>query len=425
MHDFGITRFIQPIRWHKHQLIKASYSIFHASTPSSPILIYLPPGPVLPESAQEEERVISALHAASAATVARINYRASSAHPYPTPYHDVLFGYDWIKENMLRDEFGRSILGRLAVCGQLVGGSLATMLALTECRSGESRIVAAAINNPVTDWVFPDELPFMNPSELPEPMAADETTFPAEQDPADSWNEPKVEQTVLKPVSTRRRRTAKPPPQTSWQAYGDNTIIPTLTLSAERDMLFRRPEHYFDRFASPIHFFRSPHAQLVLPLDDDVSASQQPDDTLDIETRLALNHFSTFNETVKTPPIVPFLARCRAYARGYPQAGTKLALPRWHLTAGSHSPLSDHTLELAKVLRRSIARQALKVHTGRTKWHDLIEKKQYAELAQEQVQLVTHERVGLWGMHEENPNWEHQVQDIGDWIKQRLEPGSD
>jgi acetyl esterase/lipase len=137
---------------------------------------------VVPKREDEEHRVITTLRDSAGVTVARINYRASPDHQYPTPFHDMLFGWDWIRENLLVDEFKRPYLARLGVCGELIGGSLATMLALTECRLGESRIAAAAVNNPIVDWVFPDELPVVDPSELPEPMAPDETAFPADED---------------------------------------------------------------------------------------------------------------------------------------------------------------------------------------------------------------------------------------------------
>ncbi|KAJ8104449.1 hypothetical protein OPT61_g10750 [Boeremia exigua] len=133
--------------------------VYHALDASAPILLYLPPGPVVPPDPDAEERVIAALRASSAATVVRINYRASSQHQFPTPNHDVLYGYDWIQENMLLDGAQKPYAARIGICGELMGGSIATMLALTECRVGESRIIAAAVNNPIVDWVFPDDLP--------------------------------------------------------------------------------------------------------------------------------------------------------------------------------------------------------------------------------------------------------------------------
>ncbi|KAF2847442.1 alpha/beta-hydrolase [Plenodomus tracheiphilus IPT5] len=390
--------------------------VYHAAAKTSPILVYLPPGPVLPGHAEEEEHIISCLSASSAATIARIHYRASSAHQYPTPFHDVLTGYDWIQQNLLRDAFDRPYLGRLGVCGQLVGGSLATMLALTECRVGEPRIAAAAVNNPIVDWVFPDELPAVSPSELPEPTGADDTALPADQDPA----------TLLPVAKTSRKRpkpTTKKSPLTAWQAHGDNTMIPTPTLSAERDMLFRRPDDYFDRFASPIHFFRSPHAQMVCPEQDDIAASQQPDsdELLDMEVQFALNHYASFHGKTKTSPAVATLSRCRAYARNYPQAGTSLKLPAWHMTTGLQSPLADQTLELVKVIQRSLARQRLKSQSGRTRWLNVSEKTTYEQWAQEQVRLQTRPGVGLWSPQNDDTNWTIPVDEVGAWMKLRLE----
>ncbi|KAF1829161.1 alpha/beta-hydrolase [Decorospora gaudefroyi] len=401
--------------------------IFHAPTASAPILLYLPPGPVLPACSQEEERVISTLRESSAATVVRVNYRASSAHQYPTPCHDVLTGYDWVRDNLLLDKFNRPYLARLGVCGELIGGALATMLALTECRLGESRIVAAAVNNPLVDWVFPDDFPVVSPEQLPEPQFGDETALPADDDLADSWTTRKIDQDVPnpepEPEPKHRKRKPKPPPLTAWQAHGDNAILPTLTLSGERDVLFRRSEHYFDRFASPMHFFRSPHAQLVFPQQDDNFASQQPDVLLDIETQLALNHYSTFDNNMQAAPGVPTLERCRAYARIYPPAGANISLPVWNITTGLQSPLSDQSLELAKMIRRSIARQTLKSHSGRTRWHNAAEKDQYEEFAQGRVQLNAYQGLGLWTQQDHNKDWKQHVEEIGVWMKQRLEPG--
>ncbi|KAH9876500.1 hypothetical protein J1614_003631 [Plenodomus biglobosus] len=393
------------------------HSVYHATTKASPILIYLPPGPVLPGHAEEEERIISSLAASSAATIARINYRASSSHQYPAPVHDVLSGYDWIQEHLLRDDFQRPYLARLGVCGQLVGGSLATMLALTECRVGETRVAAAAVNNPIVDWVFPDELPSVSNSDLPEPMGADETAFPADDDAAAATPLPSPKSTARKRPKTRTKKSSL----TAWQAHNNNAIIPTLTLSAERDMLFRRPDDYFDRFASPIHFFRSPHAHMVLPEQDHIAASQQPDELLDIEAQFALNYYASSNGKTKASPAVATLSRCRAYARNYPQAGGSLKLPVWHMTTGLQSPISDQTLELAKVIQRSLARQRLKSQSGRVRWLDVSERKSYEQWAEEQVQLQTHQGVGLWSPQDDDKNWITRVEKVGGWMKQRLD----
>jgi acetyl esterase/lipase len=396
------------------------HSIFHASKPSSPVIIHLPSGPVLPSCPDEENAVISLLRETTGATIARINYRASSTHQYPVPFHDVLYGYDWIRDNLLRDEFKRPYIARLGICGELVGGSLATMLALTECRLGESRIGAAAVNSPIADWVFPDELPVVDPAELPEPIAPDETAFPADADIMDSHRNVAE---VAKPVRKPRKRAPKSPPQTAWQRYGDNQAIPALTLSAERDILFRRPEDYLDRFASPIHFFRSPHAQLILPQQDDIFASQQPDEVLDVEAQMSVDHYNSVIQQAPPAPEVPILSRCRAYARNYPPAGSNIALPAWRITVGMESPLSDQASELAKVLRRSIARHSLKSHAGRTRWHDKPEKHMYEEHAEERVQLEKVKGIGLW-TEQADDTWEKSVRTVGAWLNERLKLGN-
>lgn len=336
----------------------------------------------------------------------------------------MLLGYDWVREHVLIDEFERPYLARMGVCGELVGGSLATMLALTECRVGESRIGAAAINNPIVDWVFPDELPAVQPENLPEPQYGDETQLPADEDMAGSLAIREATENLQPEKKRGRKRSSKTLPPTSWQAHGENETIPTVVLSERRDVLFKKPQDYFDRFASPLHFFRSPHAQLILPPQDDIFASQQPDELLDIETQMAMNHYATFEDAIKAPPAVPTLSRCRAYARNYPPAGTRLTLPLWNITSGLSSPLNDTTNELAKHLRRSIARQILKTHSGRSRWHDAAEKKQYEEIAQDRVGLNSYEGVGLWSQQDPDSATRPRVEEIGAWMKRHLEPGT-
>lgn len=395
--------------------------IFHALGASSPVLLYLPPGPVIPDSSEAEEEVINALRASSAATVVRINHRASSQHQFPTPYHDVLYGYDWVQENLLLDGSQKPYTARLGVCGELMGGSIATMLALTECRVGESRVVAAAVNNPIADWVFPDDLPPVSASELPEPVSSEETAFPAEDDMMASFKALKVGE--LPKAKAKRKRKSKAVPLTSWQAWADSSIIPTLPLAEMRSVLFRRQEDIFDRFASPIHFFRSPHAQLLMPQIVD-PALAQPDYALDPEIQMSLNHYESFNDSTTAVELgTPELTRCRSYARVYPQAGSgKVSLPAWNITTGAQSPLHDQAAELAKVLRRSIARHAMKSQTGRTRAHDPSEKQYYEEYAGSRVLFETHPDTGLWSQLVRETQARRHIEGIGSWMKQCLAP---
>lgn len=83
---------------------------------------------------------------------------------------------------------------------------MATTLALTECRTDENAaVVAAAVNNAVFDWINIDK-------------AADDS---------------------LKVGESHASR------------------IVSSELCRQRTVLFRKPEDYFDPFASPILFFRA------------------------------------------------------------------------------------------------------------------------------------------------------------------------
>lgn len=371
----------------------------------------------MPDLPEEEERVISTLAATSRATIARVNYRASSQQQFPTPIHDVLLAYDWVRENLLQDGFARPVIGRVGVCGELMGGSLAVMLALTECRSGESRIGAASVNNPIVDWVFPEDLPAVSVTELLEPATPDETALLADGDPMALTNRSEPEA----PRATKTsKRSGKSPPLTAWQLHGDNTAIPTPTLSAERDSLFRRPEDYFDRFASPIHFFRSPHGMLLYPKHDDAWASEQPDSLIDIETQMDINHYQSFEEPTTPKPELPVLAKCRAYARIYPPAGSNLNLPDWRITAGSQNPLLGQGSELTKMIRRNLARHTLKKRMGRVRWQDDAEKLYYEDYAKSRVLMETVDGLGLWTHQVTNQQWQAQVEQTGLWMKESL-----
>ncbi|KAI1095608.1 hypothetical protein F5B19DRAFT_440247 [Rostrohypoxylon terebratum] len=120
------------------------HNVARASSPD-PLLIYLPPystafsdGPVaLPTFAQRRPTAV-------------INYRWAGYYPFgniasrftrsgrqfkkvlswPTPLHDILKGYDWIKENLGPDE--TRARWDIYVYGSYLGASLATSLALTE-----------------------------------------------------------------------------------------------------------------------------------------------------------------------------------------------------------------------------------------------------------------------------------------------------
>lgn len=398
--------------------------VFYGPKASAPILIYLPSGPLSPDDGAEEHAV-AALSAATKATIARVNYRCPPEKTWPTPIHDVMNGHDWIIDNMLAEQ---ALTARLGVCGELFGGSLATSLALTECRIGESRIVAAAVNNPIADWVFPDELPVAYPAALPEPSAPDETYFPADQDHMSAYSEDAQKQAkaTLTKAGKPRKRAKRAPKKTAWLRNSDNPLIPTRDLMSTRNALFSKPSLVFDRFVSPIHFFRSPHGEYIIPVKDQSSISSSPSDIPldqhDFETLMVISHYESYVKYEDSETEPPVLTRCRAYARNYPPATSLLRLPEWHLTSGTTSPLLDQATELTKMIKRSIAKQHLLKTASKASRTDPATKKQCEAWAEERVTLLERSGTGLW-TRSDGPDTQHQLQDVGHWLQRRLHDG--
>ncbi|KAL9070106.1 MAG: hypothetical protein Q9157_005930 [Trypethelium eluteriae] len=253
----------------------------------------------------------------ASATVVQVNYRLSRRVCYPTPIHDVLAGYDWIVEHLVPKHtyFSTSRQGkrtfnnaRLYVCGELIGGSLASMLALTECRIGSKGIGAAFVNNPIVDWVSLEDFH----SQLP--ALGDRTN-----------NKMNASQSI------GRSRCRKSRPRTlSHTLFASNSCLPTSSLLSARSKLFGSTSSYFDPFASPILFFRTTG---VIP-----AASHDCDEP-------------------SSPPLiggeekVTTIAR-KAYLK-YPPSYTALRLPTFLIGVGAQNPLRDQGEEFAALLRRT------------------------------------------------------------------------
>lgn len=282
------------------------------------MILLLPRGPLL-SSTEDDHANASYLRSRLPFTVAQVNYRLGKSHPYPTPIHDVLAGYDWIHEHLLPKRSitraGRADhLGRICVVGELLGGSLATMLALTECRKGEPGVVAAAVNNPLADWVQPED-----------------------------------DLDVTSPKSSLAKFDQK---------YAG---LEMADLIRARSNYFVKPETYFDPFASPLLFFRTPGS--VIPSDrrsevDDLellSAIEREDFhrqqmILSGMSNITLQDIATAADEVR--PTSP-----RKATRLFPSKNLHLDLPTFHISTGRTSPLSDQALELSQVLRKSTIRQ--------------------------------------------------------------------
>lgn len=260
-------------------------------------------------------------------TVVQVNYRVGSVNQYPTPVHDVLAGYDWAHEHLLPKRSitrtGRSEhVGRICVFGELLGGSLATMLALTECRKGEPGIVAAAVNNPLADWVQPED-----------------------------------EIHVTAPKSSLAK---------FGQSYNGLEITDLLRA---RGNCFPKPETYFDPFASPLLFFRSPG--IAVPsnsrteLDDlELLSAIEREDFHRQQALLSGMSNVTLQDIASGADETKPATSTRKAPRLFPNANLKLDLPSFHIATGNTSPLSDQARELSQVLRKSFIRQH-RAHHGR------------------------------------------------------------
>jgi acetyl esterase/lipase len=354
----------------------------------SPIIIYLPTGPAAADSSlikADDGEIVTALSAATNAYVVRVNYRLGDGVHYPTPIHDVLTGYDWVKKNMSPSGTASSRYPlRVGVCGQLIGGSLATMLALTESRMGESCIAAAAVNAPIVDWMFPEPEPGFVASEIESDRRS------GGSDEADSSGFA----SILKSKTKK-----KPKKASSWELYHHDATLPASSLLNVRNTIFRKPANYFDSFASPILFFRSPGVDVPLPV-------------LDIPSD---------EELIEQTPSIR-----RKVHRAFPPTGSSLRIPDMRISIGIQSPLYDQGEELVLLLRRSIMRSHHKSSSRQpydrfdeaSQDEDAVTQRALAE-AERRVEFHVNSDTGLWGCESE-PNSRTNVIEAGAWLRKVL-----
>ncbi len=276
------------------------------------VVLYLPTG--LSSTSQEpNELTLDHLRASINLPLVRINYRIGKTDRFPAPLHDVLAGYDWVLENLLptppaaRGERSES-LGKVAVYGELVGGGLATALALTECRIGEPGVVATAVSNPIVDWLALDE---------------------------------------------KSKSSTPPESKSGGSPTADTSMISLRELQHLRSQVFAKPSHYFDPFASPLLFFRSAGVD-ASPDHGDVPQDNLEHllDSSDVESEDGSNAeeiLATSDNSI--PP-----AKRRA-SRRFPSKKMGLQLPSFYISASEGSPLTGQAIELAHHLRASFVRQ--------------------------------------------------------------------
>ena len=220
------------------------------------------------------------------------------------------------------------------------------MLALTECfytpQDLEPRgISALAVGNPILDWTA-----------LAKSDAAQKT-----------------------PQMTNFRRTgdsAKSAKDDSLSANG---------LCDIRDTCFSKAETYFDPFASPLLFFRTPSCEI-------------PDETA-APTEHNLLNGGLKDENPLSPPV-----KKRRSARKYPPTGSNLLLPWTRMEAGKDCVLKDQGVDLIEMMRKSFRR--LEVES----------KADEKTVIERDFDVLEREGIGLWD--------EHHTLKIGQWFGEQL-----
>lgn len=191
------------------------------------------------------------------------------------------------------------------------------MLALTECHESRQGICAAAVGNPIVDWTA------LSPTGLDAVGSNDNENLLMSRTP-DFKEDPL-------------------------------SVHDLLTL---RTMYFTKPEKYFDPFASPSLFFRTPSSDLpreILPI-----------------------NFSNGNSEAEETLVEP--AKKRRSHRKYPPTGSGLLLPHMRVEVGKHIALEDQGVEFVDLMKRS--------HEKASSEH---------EVAKTSCDLMKRDSPGLWG----------------------------
>ncbi|KAI4851107.1 hypothetical protein E4T45_05218, partial [Aureobasidium sp. EXF-8846] len=309
--------------------------------------------------------------------------------------------YDWVLEHLIPSRSfyrpGRSANHRvkLAVCGELIGGSLAAMLTLTECRLQGPYVAAAAINEPILSWAFPEE---------------DEPEYKTSVDRLSSY---------IQGLQTGRKSRAKAKPhQTSFSTFGENGIINASTLLKARHSLFRRPEDYFDTFASPIFNFRTPGVPIPppppkAPADEFAElALFERDDFYRQQMQMSSLSYRLQNPD-KQEADIPEAKKPRKSHRRWPNAGSGLRIPQMRISSAIASPLSDQTEEFARLIQKSIVSQETK--TVEAEGDDMAKEAAYM-LAERQIHHRRPESLRLWSLGQT-----HDLRHIAHWFEHILE----
>lgn len=294
---------------HLYRTLLTASSIYHPPTPPSPqrhIILYLPR---CGAPANSETAPLPALASSSGSIVVCLYYRVSTRYQFPIPIHDVLAGYDWIRKHLVGggpENWSKN--AKIGVCGEFLGGSLASMLALTECHSRkQGSIAAAGIGNPVADWTS-----LVFEGEATEDLSTNSTLHTA-------------------PIK-------KKPPSSDTIPWTGRSLSTESLLSA-RNSLFSKEDRFFDPFASPLLFFRGPAFYL--------KGIQLPESAVSSATTDTMAEQPNDEDSAS-------IIRNRLSHRKYPPRNSGLCLPQMRVELGGKNILKEQGLEFVKLMRRSV-----------------------------------------------------------------------
>ena len=168
------------------------------------------------------------------------------------------------------------------------------------------------------------------------------------------------------------------------QTDSDGVVVRPLSVSgllATRTTYFPTPETYFDPFASPLLFFRTPSSEI--PND-----SRAPNEH-------GLPNGNPEDENSLSQPV-----KKRRSARKYPPAGSNLILPWTKVEVGKDWVLKDQGADLIEMMRKSYKRSEAERPAEAT------------NPVKREFEVMEREGLGLWD--------EKDVLEIGQWFGEVL-----
>lgn len=221
---------------------------------------------------------------------------------------------------------------------------MATMLALTECRNPASNadlqgISAVAVGNPILDWtgLFDSTKAHLGLRHSSNKLVRREYNFPPSH---------------------------------------NNQMMTISGLLNVRSVFFRKAETYFDPFASPLLFFRSP--SMDIPNEYSVASTNVSSNNPEVEGG-SLEH-----------------VKKRRSHRRYPPTGIDLVLPYMRVEVGKDCVLKEQGIELIELVRKSFKRTDDEMHIPGS------------SMIERSFEVIENEGLGLWDK-------EHMLE-IGQWF---------